>query len=402
MQPQPNLRHLNAAIEIHRLGNISRAAKRVHLSQSAVTQALAKLEYNLDTLLFTRSRSGLFATTAGTIYLRRAVRAVDWLKAIEGPLGKNSRKKSEPLHRRFTTTQLRALLAVVQHSNYTQAANQLEVSQPSVHRAVRELENVCGQNFFQRSPAGVEATWQARQIARYISLFFYELTQGVDEISEHKGKMNGSLRIGSLPLARTRILPHTVNLLLKEFPDARISIIDGPYNEQLHSLLHGQLDVIVGALREPRSSPDIVQEFLFEDPLYVVTRTGHTLLSSGKKLSAKVLQELDWIAPRKDTPAREAFQHFFENEGLQPPEHVIECSSLVAIRGLLMDSDRAALLSARQVAVDTDYGLLAISPQQLAGTGRDIGLAIRQQWSPTHVQARFLELLRKSNVDSSF
>jgi len=45
-----------------------------------------------------------------------------------------------------------------------------------------------------------------------------------------------------------------------------------------------------------------------------------------------------------------------EREKLTPPEHVIECSSLVAIRSLLQDTDRAALLPARQVEMDVKAG----------------------------------------------
>lgn len=393
MTPLLNLRHLAAALEVRKQGSISAATERIHLSQSAITQALSKLEKALGHTLFTRTSKGLYVTEVGEIFLQRAGRAIQWLKSLDTALTPKGAGKIRPLHRLFTTTQLRALVTVVEYGNYTLAANRLELAQPTVHRAVREMENVCGHAFFQRTPSGVEPSWQARQAARYGSLFFAELTQGMDEISEYAGHMTGSLRVGSLPLARTRIVPHAVTELLNEFPAARVSIIDGPYEEQLHSLLHGHLDVIVGALRKPSPSPDIEQECLFRDPLQIVMRPGHPLALK-PSLSVLQLQELDWIAPRQNTPARAAFSQFFEDRGLQPPEHVIECSSLVACRGLLLESDRAALLSARQVEVDVGNGLLALSPQPLAGTRREIGLATRRDWKPTRLQARFLELIR--------
>ena len=40
----PNIRHLRAFIKVAELGNISRAAEAVHLSQPAVTHAIANLE----------------------------------------------------------------------------------------------------------------------------------------------------------------------------------------------------------------------------------------------------------------------------------------------------------------------------------------------------------------------
>jgi|TARA_B100000446_G_scaffold186828_1_gene214178 DNA-binding transcriptional LysR family regulator len=389
----PNLRHLAAALEISRHGSISRATKQIHLSQSAITQALAKLEKQLDLQLFTRSANGLFATDGGEIFLSRIERAFEWLKLVDGLIEQGSQRKGTPLYRTFTTTQLRALITVVEQGNYTLAANRLHLTQPTVHRAVKELETVCNLRFFQRSPAGVEASWKARQVARYASLFFSELAQGIEEVNEHRGQMTGSLRVGSLPLARTRMVPQGVTRLLEEFPQARISIIDGPYEEQLHSLLHGQLDIIVGALREPSPSPDIEQKLLFSDPLYLVVRPEHPLADRAAR-DAEELRDLDWIAPREHTPAREAFTRFFASEGLRPPEHIVECSSMVAIRGLLLESNRVALLPARQVEVEVDMGLLAISPQKLAGTSRNIGLAVRKNWVPTRIQQRFIELIQ--------
>ena len=74
-----NLRHLHATIEIHRLGSITLAAETIHLSQSAVTQGLNKLETTLGFDLFSRSHSGLSATSEGIIFLKRAERAIQFL-----------------------------------------------------------------------------------------------------------------------------------------------------------------------------------------------------------------------------------------------------------------------------------------------------------------------------------
>jgi len=394
MHPLLNLRHLAAALEVRRLGSISRATEKVYLSQSAITQGLVKLERQLGFELFNRSHDGLIPTETGEIFLFRAEQAINFLCQMDNVLSQRDKGKSVQIYRSLTTTQLRALMTVVEHSSYTLAARRLKLAQPTVHRAVQDAESICGYKFFEKSPSGLEPTWHARQLARYITLFFNELSQGIEEVQEHEGRMTGRLRIGSLPLARTRMVPRAVAKLLEDFPEARVSIIDGPYDEQLHALLHGRLDIIVGALRDPCPSTDIEQKKLFQDSLSIVVRPGHPLEKRGA-VSPMELRDLGWIAPREDTPARAAFAHFFENNGLSPPEHVIECSSLVATRGMLMESDRAALLSARQVEVDVRFGLLAVSSQHLRGTGRDIGVALRKGWKPTRVQQRFLDRLEQ-------
>jgi len=108
----------------------------------------------------------------------------------------------------------------------------------------------------------------------------------------------------------------------------------------------------------------------------------------------KELRELSWNAPRLNTPTREAFNQMFNREGLNAPESVIECSSLVATRGLLLSSDRAALLPARQVEVDVKSGLLSVSPIALLGTSREIGIMHHKDWQATPLQKKFLALVR--------
>lgn len=388
-----NLRHLLVALETARTGAISKAAQRVHLSQSAVTQALSRLEKELEVALFDRTSTGAMPTAAGRILIHRIERGEAWLRMIEQVVSERGERAPRRLARLLSSTQLRALIAVVQSEHYSRAAQRLGLSQPSVHRAVRDLEALCGRVFFQRAPHGVVPSWHARQVARYANLFFSEINQGCVELKEFRGVMTGTITIGALPLSRVSLVPGTVNQILEIHPQTRIKIIDGAYEELLSGLLHGHIDLIVGALRHPAPSADIVQERLFSDPLCIVVRPDHPLLQQGH-ISAAALRELSWIAPREHTPARELFTRFFSDRGTAPPRDILECSSLVATRSLLMGSHRAALLTARQVNIEVKSNLLAISPIKLEGTARDIGITLRKHWQPTRVQSEFLSRLR--------
>src|SRR5690606_14793242 len=183
-----------------------------------------------------------------------------------------------------------------------------------------------------------------------------------------------------------------VTRLLERFPDARVSIIDGPYEELLDRLLHGHVDLILGALRE-RPVEDVEQRFLFEDPLALVVRRGHPLLSR-RRVELRALAKLDWVAPRQGPPARQRFRELFLAHGLEPPSRLIECSSSVATRGLLLQSDRVALLSTRQVQPELDAGFLAALPIRL-NVRRPIGLTLRRNWQPTALQSEYLGLLEE-------
>lgn len=387
MECCPNIRHLGALLEIARTGSISAASETMHLSQPAITQGLNRIESTLGTQVFERSASGMLKSTAGELFLLRVQRALNYLQAFTRDLDMAGR----PWQQLFTTAQLRAIVAVVEHGNVSVAAAALGLAQPTVHRAAREAEVICGRPLFVRASGGVDPTPLARRLARLASQAFAEIRQGYDEVNQHQGKMTGQLRIGSLPLARTSLVPTSVIRLVQRFPDAGVSIVDGPYEQLLDMLLHGRIDMILGALRHPPPVRDVIQRKLFDDPLAVVVRAGHPLLQRAE-LDLKTIAMQDWVAPRQGTPARKLFHELFLGSGLEFPGHLIECSSSVATRALLLQSDRLALLSARQVEPELQAGLLATLPTPL-NTSRPIGLTLRNNWQPTAMQADYLAIL---------
>ena len=132
---------------------------------------------------------------------------------------------------------------------------------------------------------------------------------------------------------------------------------------------------------------------MFDDELAVIVRSGHPLLKK-RNLNLENLGPMDWIAPRPQTPSRVRFQEILADHRLPEPSHIVECSSSVAIRGLLLRSDRLALLSRRQLQPDIDAGYLAVLPFALKNSARSIGITLRRNWKPTAAQQRYLDLLR--------
>ncbi|CCQ74519.1 LysR family transcriptional regulator [Magnetospira sp. QH-2] len=393
----PNFRHLRAFAEVAHSGSISQAAEQIHLSQPAITQALAKLEEILGIALFERRSDGMGLTEPGRQFLERVERALDFVQSGAKEAIRLGAKKGGRGFGNFdqllTTPQLRALVAVASAGNFSLAAREAGVSQPTLHRAARDLERLSGLALFSKTSKGIDLTASAAVLAQAVKLAFSELNQGFSEIAEVLGTDMGQIVVGTTPLPRTFMLPTAINALLAERPDVHINVVDGPYDDLLHGLRHGDLDILIGALRIPVPIDDIVQEALFNSPLAVVGRAGHPL---GKKKTIQVadLAAYPWAIPRAGTPTREAFETLFEEAGA--PSCIVESSSLVLIRGLLQDSDRLTMISAHQIRHEREIGLLAPLAVDLSGTSRPIGITHRRGWRPTATQRLFLDCLREA------
>jgi LysR family transcriptional regulator, carnitine catabolism transcriptional activator len=73
---KPNVRQIEAFVEVARLGSFSRAAERLHLSQAGLSILVRKLETTLGVQLFERTTRNVMLTAAGTEILEAAERIV--------------------------------------------------------------------------------------------------------------------------------------------------------------------------------------------------------------------------------------------------------------------------------------------------------------------------------------
>jgi LysR family transcriptional regulator of gallate degradation len=393
----PNIRHLRAFIAVASCKSISKATKTVFLSQPAITQAIAKLEANFESTFFNRKTDGMYLTDSGELLAKRVDRALglilDGLKEVLRFHERKTTAHAEQVLNLLTTTQLRALIAVVTHRNFSLAGRQLGVSQSSVHRSSRDLESMLEIPLFEKTSTGISPTKAALMITRASKLAFSELEQAKEEIYSLNNKEIGHLRVGSMPLARTSILPSTIIDFGEVYPEFKLSIIDGPYVDLLNHLRHGEVDVLIGALRYPAPVDDILQEELFSSEVVLLARSGHPLLSKNE-ITLDDLQKSSWVLPQVATPTRSIFDALFKDNEIQPPERIVESSSQLVIRSLLEGSDRLTVISAHQLQRELNEGVLCVLPFKLDHAVRPIGITTRRGWLPTQKQHYFLDRLR--------
>lgn len=102
--------------------------------------------------------------------------------------------------------------SAAKHSSYTQAAQELSLTQSAVSRQVKQLEEFLGQSLFNRTRHGVELTYSGQQYFQAIKGHLLALERSTLELIAHKG-LGGSLKLGVVPTFATRwLLPR-----LREF-----------------------------------------------------------------------------------------------------------------------------------------------------------------------------------------
>jgi LysR family transcriptional regulator, regulator for genes of the gallate degradation pathway len=383
---EPNLRHLRAYLAVSDSGSVQRAAEKLHLTQSSLSRAVQQLERQLGLKLFERTRRGMILTEFGAILSQRVRRAMVHLDTAEKELIAEHAKAGtvrypSGFNNKVTHRQLSAFLAIASSRTERAAAEQLGLSQPAMTQALRDLERLVGESLFVRSARGMVVTPFGDILLRRAKLVFAEISAASNDIANRVGGITGRIVVGVLPQAGAPLIARAVNLLLKDHPGVQVVMVEGTYRSLIHELLCGDIDLIVGGLNHPPIG-EVVQEHLFDDEQAIVVRKGHAL-TSRKELSLKDLSGFEWVVPRRGTPTRKHFDEIVKAAAIEISAHPVESDSLLTRRALLLDSDRVALFSRRQVLIEEAAGMLTILPLKIDRTAIPVGIHLRADALPS-------------------
>ena len=397
-----NLRHLKAFLAVAETGRVSHGAANILRAQSAVTRSVLELEASVGVRLFERSAVGMALTVFGEALLARAQRASAQFDLAHREVSEILCRKIAPstpiFSMQVSAKRLEALVAVTELHNMPSAARRIGVTQPAISIAIREIEDSLGGPLFERTPRGLIPGRAAQALASHVRLAMNELRKAIEEIAALQGVMAGSVRVGATPFGRTAILPRAVARLLREYPQVRISVTEGPFDTLAVDLRAGRLDMIVAALRPFPPGSDLRGEALLEDQLSLIVRAGHPLTRK-RPMSMQDLKYASWVLGRTSTPTRQLFDRAWANYFDTPAKVVTETSSLAMNRGLLMESDAITALSRHEVEHELRFGMLAMLPLDLPELRHHIGLIQREGSLPAPAAEALMKTIRLTVED---
>ncbi|OID28130.1 LysR family transcriptional regulator [Acinetobacter baumannii] len=385
--------------------NISKAAEHLFRTQSAITRAISDLEKQLQIELFERHHNGVILTDIGSSLLIQVKNAIEELRQIPLIVQKYKNldsEQSQPINEPFflyNTRRLEIFSTLYLTKGMKNTASLLNITQPAVSSAIKLLEESLNIELFIRTPNGIRATEVCELLQQNIKRCLNIINDLPNQIANFIGNMQGTVRIGALPLIRTFLLPKAIAALANQYPRIRFLTFESAYESLVAQLRSGDIDFIVGAIRPQEQSSDLYSQILFDENMFMVVRNKHPLLR--KKIQLPDLLDQQWILPRTNSPARILLENNFKSLNLIPPEPTVETGDLALSRGLLLESNMIAVVSEQQMKYELDQGLIKKLPFDLPQTTRQIGLIFRKnsiQSSVTKALIQSLENICKEIV----
>jgi LysR family transcriptional regulator, hydrogen peroxide-inducible genes activator len=168
--------------------------------------------------------------------------------------------------------QLRYLLALAEHLNFTRAAEASFVSQSTLSTGLKELETTLGVQLVERDKQTVALTVVGEAVvarARQVLAAAEDLS---DFASDAARPMQGQLRLGVIPTIAPFVLPTVMPSLREKFPQLQLALREDLTAHLLDRLRNRQLDFALIAL--PYDTDDLRVLPLYKDRFWLVGREG--------------------------------------------------------------------------------------------------------------------------------
>ncbi|WP_329026227.1 LysR substrate-binding domain-containing protein [Streptomyces sp. NBC_00690] len=265
---------------------------------------------------------------------------------------------------------LTLLIAVCEHGSVVRAAESLHLTQPAATRTLHELEAIADLPLFVRVPRGMRPTVYGKALAEHARTVVAEVRRAGEHLTGLRQGQEGTVTVGTLLAGANVLLPRAVARLKRERPRLTVVVREGTLDVLHPALLAGELDVIVGRVGSaPAEGDGQRQRMLYREPIRLAVRSGHPLLDATGVTLTDTLG-FPWILPVEQTALRQELGALFVDRGLTLPADRVECTSILTMRALLLETDMVALLP--ELVLREDEHLAAL-PVELPSVGRTVG-----------------------------
>ena len=175
----------------------------------------------------------------------------------------------------MTITQLLYVLAVAEHKNFTKAAQNCHVTQPTLSMQVQKLEEELNVQIFDRTKKPIELTSVGQKIVSQAKNIVAEAERINDIVDQEKGFIGGEFKLGIIPTIMPTLLPMFLKTYVKKYPKVKLKIEELTTEEIINRLQDGNLDGAIAAT--PLQIDSIRERVLYYEPFVGYISPNHRL-----------------------------------------------------------------------------------------------------------------------------
>ena len=295
--------------------------------------------------------------------------------------------------RRLKLHDLHVLLTVVETGSMGKAAQRLAVSQPSVSKAVADLEYAVGVRLLDRTARGVEPTAYGHALLRRGLGAFDELRQGVKDIESLIDPTVGEVRIGCPEAVSAGLLSAAIDVFSRRYPRATVTVTPADNMVlEFRRLRDRTVDFLLGRVAEPFAEDELEAEILYRDRMYIVA-SRKSPWGRRRKIELAELINAPWLM----TPSfyGPILAETFEARGLAVPKLSVACYSTHQTVDLLTTGRFISALSGFQLRYNGHRYGIKLLPVDFATREWAVAIVMLKNRTVSPVVQTFMNCVRE-------
>lgn len=225
---------------------------------------------------------------------------------------------------------------VYKERNFTRAAQNLFISQPSLSVAIKNIEKKLGAELFERKGNTVKLTEAGEEYIATTKQIMAAEKEFLNRINDINNLKTGKIVVGGTNYLSSYVLPRVVNRFNRMYPDVEVELIEGNSYNLCSMMKNEQIDIIVDSFDE---NTDDCQRFFLasEDILLCVPKDrkineklkkfriepesiykGTANLKNTEAVSVKNFKDENFILLKKGNDMYKRAMSFFHEENIEP------------------------------------------------------------------------------------
>ena len=181
----------------------------------------------------------------------------------------------------MTTKQIDYCIELARTLNFSRAAENLFVSQPTFSYQIRLLEEEVGFRLFERSGRGAFLTPAGSQFVAYLSGMREDLKRAVEQGQNYSAKYRDSISVSLMVRQAVYFLPEAMRLFAESHPDVQI-VPKFQYENGMDGFLKNETDILFALREQTRQIPGIAVHELFTSRIYLIAQRDDPLAGKNR------------------------------------------------------------------------------------------------------------------------
>jgi DNA-binding transcriptional LysR family regulator len=291
------------------------------------------------------------------------------------------------------TRQLAAFCAVVERASFSQAAEQLGVTQPAVSLQIRSLEKRLGVQLLDRSGRRVEPTDAGRRLFRSALRLLAQEEQLLAELgAETEGDLTGRLELGASTGPGGTVIPIVLCEFQRRHPEVHVALTVSDTQRIVEEVARRELELgVVGAARRHRG---VVFEPFFRDEVVLAVPRGHRFAE--RTVSLDELRAEPLVLMQEGAGVRQMIDDELRAVGVRLRDFDVrlELGLQESARTAVLAGFGVTFISRSAIEADVASGMIAIARVAGLEASREISLVRASGRAETRVAQAFVDFAR--------